>query len=180
MPFLFAGLLLVGTLCVLNLLLTLGAIKRLRDQQDLLTEIGSGAPGLALGEEIEEFATLAIGGEIVGRDHITDDTLGGFFSPTCGPCRRELPRFVEYAGALPGGRGGVLAVVVGTEETAAPFVQALAPVARVVVEEPGGEVGAAFRTAAYPTVLRVAPGADGHVVVTADRVDLGRAARAVA
>ncbi|BAU81464.1 hypothetical protein SLA_0509 [Streptomyces laurentii] len=180
MPFLIAGLLLVGALCALDLVLTLGVVKRLRDQQNLLTELGTGTSGPAVGERIGDFAALTVGGEIVARDRIAEETLVAFFSPTCGPCRKKLPGFVAYAGALPGGRDRVLAVVAGSAEAATPFVDALAPVAHVVLEETDGAVGAAFQATAYPTVLRVARGGDGEVVVTDDRVDLDRATRAVA
>ncbi|MEU1880589.1 hypothetical protein ABZ470_25050 [Streptosporangium sp. NPDC020072] len=40
----------------------------------------------------------------MGRESLADDTVVGFFSPSCGPCRERLPRFVEYGGALSGGR----------------------------------------------------------------------------
>ncbi|MFJ6937798.1 TlpA family protein disulfide reductase [Streptomyces sp. NPDC101132] len=180
MPFVIAALLLVGALCALDLVLTLGVIKRLRDQGALLAELGSGTPALAVGEEVGAFTATTVDGVPIGRDDLNDDTLVAFFSPTCGPCRKKLPAFVAHARTLPGGRDAVLATVVGTPEAAAAFTEALAPVARVVVEEADGPVGAAFNATAYPTVLRVAPAADGRVLVTADQVDLGRVPQAAA
>jgi len=97
-----------------------------------------------------------------------------FFSPTCQPCREKMPVFVDYARAFPGGRERVLAVVVGDTRDATSFVAALHPVARAVVENPGGTVSSAFNVQAYPTVLMTAPNASGVPTVTDNHVDLSR------
>ncbi|MEU1732578.1 TlpA disulfide reductase family protein [Streptosporangium sp. NPDC020145] len=182
MPFVIAALVLVGTLCVLNLLLSVGVIKRLREHTELLSKPGHGKvmPSLGVGEEVGEFLTSTVDGGTLSRESLADDTVVGFFSPNCGPCREQLPRFVEYSGALPGGRGRVVAVVLSHDaDEANALVADLAPVASVVVETSSGPLSKAFKIKAYPTVLRVAA-RGGRLVVTDEAVDLGQTATAVA
>jgi protein-disulfide isomerase len=170
-PFLTAAVVLVGVLCAVDLILTVGVIKRLREHTARLSAM-RGIPSVQAGERIGEFAALTVDGEQVTADHLADDTLVGFFSPTCEPCKEKLPKFVEYARTVPGRRDRVLATVVGDGEQAEEFVAQLRPVARVVVEDSGGAVSAAFKARAYPLVLRVGPDGAGHPVVTADHVNL--------
>ncbi|MEE6261320.1 TlpA family protein disulfide reductase [Plantactinospora sonchi] len=170
----------VGVLCVLDLILTVGVIKRLREHTEILSRQNTmDSAGIAVGEQVGEFAVPTVEGDLVGRDSLTGETLVGFFSPGCKPCQERLPKFVEYARAMPGGRDRVLATAVGSAESTAEFVAALTPVARVVVETADGPVGAAFRIQALPSVLMVAPDGDGRPVVTDNRVDLNRPAVAV-
>ncbi|MET7301346.1 hypothetical protein [Embleya sp. NPDC005575] len=168
-------------MCALDLVLTLGVIRRLREHAELLSSGGgSGDPlDMAVGEEVGEFSTSMVDGEPLTRGMLAEETLVAFFSPGCEPCREKLPRFVEHARTLPGGRDRVLAAVVGDAGEAAAFVAELSPFARVVVEAgPDDALGRAFRARSYPTLLRVAPDDAGRLVVTANRVDLGRSAAA--
>lgn len=178
-PVVTAGLVFVGLLCALDLILTLGVVKRLREHTELLSAVSGPPPALAVGDEVGAFSAATVDGEPVSREALADGTLVGFFSPSCRPCREKLPDFVRLARS--GGRSRTLAVVVGDAEEAVPFVTELRSVARVVVEQSSAEpVGAAFKAAAYPTVLRVGADDDGRLVVRQDRVDLGRASVASA
>ncbi|MFE0191450.1 TlpA family protein disulfide reductase [Streptomyces sp. NPDC058989] len=180
MAFLIAAVVFVGTLCTLDLVLTLGVIKRLREHSEQLS--GASGPGgrfdtldPAVGEEVGEFATATVDGERLTHGMLAADTLVAFFAPGCRPCREKLPAFVDHARALPGGRAQVVAAVVGDPAESAAFVAELSPVARVVVEEgPDAPLSAAFRARSYPTLLRVSPDADGTVRVTANRMTLDR------
>ncbi|MGG7575667.1 TlpA family protein disulfide reductase [Streptomyces sirii] len=180
MSLLIAAVLLVGTLCTLDLVLTLGVIKRLREHSEQLSGVSS--PGsrfdtldMAVGEEVGEFATSTVDGERLTRAMLAADTLVAFFAPGCLPCREKMPAFVDHARALPGGRAQTVAVVVGDPAESAAFVAELSPVARVVVEEgPDEPLSAAFRARSFPTLLRVSPDGDGRVLVTANRIALDR------
>ncbi|BDM74623.1 hypothetical protein HEK616_81100 (plasmid) [Streptomyces nigrescens] len=180
MSFLIAAVVFVGALCTLDLVLTLGVIKRLREHSERLS--GTSGPGgrfdtldMAVGEEVGEFTTSTVDGERLSRGMLAADTLVAFFAPGCQPCREKMPAFVDHARALPGGRAQVVAVVVGDPAEAAAFVAELSPVARVVVEEgPEDPLSAAFRARSFPTVLRVSPYGDGRVLVTANRIALDR------
>ncbi|GHC68006.1 hypothetical protein GCM10010507_52850 [Streptomyces cinnamoneus] len=115
-------------------------------------------------------------GEAVTDTMIDTETVVAFFSTTCGPCKEKLPKFVEYARSVPGGRGRVLATVIGEPGETAPMVEALRPVARVTTEDASGAMGEAFKVMAYPVVLKVNRTTDGRLLVMADRVDVDRPA----
>lgn len=182
MPFLIAAVVLVGLLCTLDLILTLGVIRRLREHTELLSQRPEGGlrPALPVGGEVGEFTTSTVDGETLTRDALREETVVAFFSPGCQPCEEKLPRFVEYARAVPGGRLRVLAAVVGDAGEAGALVAELSPVARVVVEEHDGALSAAFQAKMYPTVLLVAPDGSGRPVVIDDQVKLDRPVAAVA
>jgi cytochrome oxidase Cu insertion factor (SCO1/SenC/PrrC family) len=158
MPYVVATLVLLGLLCALNLLLTVGILRRMRAQ----STAGPGSlfalrPGSAVGE----FAVTTADGE-----PLTAATLTGtvaFFSADCPACHDTLPDFLAYAREQ--GRDNVLAVVGGGDPDT---VRALAEVARVVPADlDGGPVAAAFRNTWTPALYVVA---GGRVVATAGRV----------
>lgn len=165
MQFVIAALVVVGLLGLLNLLLTLGILRRMRAEAGMK---GAASPfELRPGSTLGEFAATTINGE-----PITDETVTGtvaFFSAGCKPCHDLLPDFVAYAREQ--GRDNVVAVVAGDEPAT---VSVLAEVARVVVtaELSGGPVAAAFRNTWTPALYAVS---DRHIIATATRVaDLPR------
>lgn len=176
MPVLTAVVTLVGILCALNLVLTLGVVKRLREHTQLLGAAQGQPSQLEPGQEVGEFDTSSTLGEPLLRDLLSGPVLFGFFSPTCEPCRDKLPRFVEFARQEPGGRSSVIATVVGDADETAEFVAELSDVAHVVVEESGGALATAFRIRALPSVLRADRDAEGRYVVVDDDVTLARPA----
>ncbi|GAA3134810.1 TlpA family protein disulfide reductase [Streptomyces echinatus] len=177
MAALTAAVVLVGILCVLDLLLTIGVIKKLREYGPAgpATAPGGGMTPLRPGEELPDFTAVAVDGALVGRSSLPDGALIAFLAPNCAPCRAKLPELVAYAAAEPGGRDRMLAVVVGAPEECERFVRELSPVARVVVEPRGGPVCAALRVDAFPATLRVSSDRD-HTVVSGHVVDLAREA----
>ncbi|TDC05359.1 hypothetical protein E1267_19795 [Nonomuraea longispora] len=152
MQYVVAAVVLVGLLCMVNLLLTVGVIRRLRRQ-------GGSAPamseGLSPGERVPRFATMTTSGEPISDELLGAPALVGFFSPGCGPCEELLPLFVERAR---GTSDAVLAVVADTGEDCAADVERLAEVARVITEAPQGPVQTAFKVNAYPTVITIGQG----------------------
>jgi thiol-disulfide isomerase/thioredoxin len=156
MPYLIATVVVVvvvvGVLCVLNLLLTWGVIRRLREHTELLAQRPAEFPDIVAraGSTVGGFTATTVDGDALIADDLATGTLVGFFSPGCGACVEQLPRFVDAAAAHPGGRNRVLAVVVGAEEDVAGQVAALSPKARVVVAEHGSEIEKAFGVTGYP------------------------------
>ncbi|MGW4638166.1 redoxin domain-containing protein [Sphaerisporangium sp. NPDC004334] len=183
MSFLVAAVILVGVLCVLNLILMVGVIKRLREHTELLSGMdgrGGLRPSIGVGDEVGPFSASTVDGTELSRASVTDDTVVAFFSPNCQPCREKLPRFVEYSRSLPRGRDQAVAVVISSDPgEAIDFTTKLSPAAVVVVEAPDGPVSKAFEVKAYPTLLRVAP-ANGRLVVTEEDVELQQPATATA
>ncbi|KAB2339802.1 TlpA family protein disulfide reductase [Actinomadura rudentiformis] len=161
MAFLVALVVLVGLLCVIDLLLTIGVIRRLREHTELLRVRNEPPGGLPVGSIVDEFAGADTDGRPVTRDSLPAGTLVAFLSSGCAPCEEMKPRFVEAAGM--DGEPQALAVVSGpgSRELAAQ----LSAVARVVVEDDtSGPVCAAFQVQAFPTLYRLGPG--GRVTAT--------------
>lgn len=172
MTALLTGLLvLVGAVALLNLLLTVGVIRRLRQHTEQLSTAGGfGGPAPAVmleaGARAEDFAATTTDGEPVSRELLSGQTLVGVFTPGCGACEERLPEFLDRATAFPGGRSQVLAVVAGEAEAVRPYRDKLAPVARVVVEPPmNGTLTTALKVQGFPAFGLIA--ADGTVVASA-------------
>ncbi|WET76526.1 TlpA disulfide reductase family protein [Amycolatopsis sp. QT-25] len=167
MPYLTAGLILVGLIGVTNLLFTFGVIRRLREHTTLLARGVGSEPMLvmrAAGEFTDDFTVTTVDGDQVGRDLVTKRTLVGFFTPTCPSCREQLPDFTAFAEGWSGGRRQVLAVVVSSDDAAAvPIVEALMPVARVVREDDGGVLTSAFGVRGFPAFAVLDAGGALHV-----------------
>jgi hypothetical protein len=146
----------LSLICLLDLVLTVGVVRRLREHAAALDEL-TGAPAEVMkpaGTSIADYAATTVDGEPIARELLAGPTLVGFFSPRCGPCRERLPEFVARAAGTPAGR--VLAVVVGNDRDGAAggdgqaMVAALAGAAPVVLERPGGAVGTAFGVRGFP------------------------------
>jgi hypothetical protein len=171
-----AAVAIVGAVAVLNLLLTFGVIRRLREHTELLADGGGAARGLptmtGVGESVAPFTATAVDGSLVSLDRFAGPTLVGVFGVGCQTCEEKLPIFVKHAAGFPGGPRSVLALVSASGEAeAAPYVDALADVA-VVVREEGhhGPVATAMGISGYPAFAIVE--ASGLVVASA--VDPGR------
>lgn len=165
--------LVLGLLCCLNTLLTIGVVKRLREHSKLLA--GRGGPSesdVPVGLEVGEFAAVTLDGEEVRRDDLADDCVVAFFMHDCSPCQEKMPRFTEYAKKLPGGRDQTFVVVAEDDGKEQEFAAALAPVARVVVTNGMGPVAGAFKVSAFPTMLRVSRDELGRIRVSANSIDL--------
>lgn len=163
----------MGALCVLDLVLTLGIVKRLREHTEMLANSSAvDTYTINVGESVGAFTASSVDGEEVTHQLPQDDTLVAFFSPTCGPCKDKLPKFVEHVERHGIARERVLVTVVGDAEESRGFIEQLRPVARVVSERPDGSLTAAFKVKAFPTVLRVSPDGAGGTVVTANDVRL--------
>jgi thiol-disulfide isomerase/thioredoxin len=145
--YLIAAVALALALTLLNLLLTLGIIRRLREMRD-----GDAAgPGiLGQGRTPADFAAIDTDGREVTRTQLSGTVLVGFFATTCSACLTELPRFVARAGDAPGGRDHVLAVVQGDGPAAQDMTRQLTGAGRVVVEGPNGPIAGAFEVKAFP------------------------------
>jgi len=160
MPYLVAAVLFVGLLCLVDLLMTFGVIRRLREHGAALAGVSGGGvaePLLGVGETVGDFAAVSVDGEPVLRAFVDRETIVGFLSPGCPPCERRLPEFVAAARAA--GRDRVLAVLTDTTEAdAAPMLTALGPVARVVVEAEDGALTKAFGVTAFPAFCRIDAG----------------------
>jgi len=160
----------LAAVTLLNLLLILGVVRRLRGQSPEGSHAAdeAGPVMLADGEPVGSFAATATTGEVVDRERLTGTTLVGFFSPGCTACRDKLPDFVRRAAAMAGGRDRVIASITSREGAGASMVAALEPVALVVVEQQENPVFIAFDVRGFPAYCLV----DGDGRVQASSRDL--------
>ncbi|MFD7325752.1 TlpA family protein disulfide reductase [Streptomyces sp. NPDC059875] len=167
MAYLTASVVLLGVLSLLNLALTFGVVRRLRERPADATGGGGGemsVPALvaAPGAHIGTFSAVDTEGSVVDQDALDDGSMVLFMSPGCPACEDLLPLVAERAGQY--GRDRVLAVVTRDDEKEArlgDYLRRLSPVARVVVTEFGDEVTRAFAVKGMPAYVEV--GADGRV-----------------
>lgn len=176
MPYLITLVAVLVVATLLNLALTVGVIRRLRDHTEQLAAMPGpdGFPAgfeppassmVPVGQRVPDFAAMTTEGETISRDGLSGRTLVAFLSPDCPGCLDQLPHLVEYAAGFPGGREQVLAVLGGTDEDVEPMRARLAPVSRIVVEPWGaGPVAAAFDMRLWPAFGLVDH--DGTVIVT--------------
>jgi cytochrome oxidase Cu insertion factor (SCO1/SenC/PrrC family) len=166
MTYLIAAVVLVGALCLLDLLLTVGLIRRLRAQQgsrtpaDAFADKGMLPPGAVVGA----FETRTVDGDPLHSRDLETGTVVVFLSPGCPPCHAQLPRVVAALGAAP--ENGVAVIVGGTDAAAETeqMLDELGPVARVVHEAQTGPVTEAFAARAFPVMCRVRAAGDELVV----------------
>jgi thiol-disulfide isomerase/thioredoxin len=172
MLYLTAAVVLVGVLCVLNLVLTYGVIRRLREHTELLARPAGVSSGMSAdiataGSVVGPFAVSTMSGESLSEGDLAAGTVVGFYAPGCSACRALVPQFVDAAAAHPGGQDRVLAVVVsGPEEDATEYVSLLSPKATVVVAPHGADIEKAFAVSGYPNFALV--GAGGVVSASGD------------
>src|SRR5262249_26657192 len=144
----------VGLLCLLDLLLTFGVIRRLRLHSELLSRRSplAGDEAVPVGSPPMPFETTTTDGQRVSAETMPARTIVAFFTPDCSPCREQLPVFVDKATEFVQNGAHVLAVVVGDTDAGAEMVGQLERVGPVVAEPMGGPVSAAFRLRGYPSM----------------------------
>ncbi|GAA3989968.1 TlpA family protein [Allokutzneria multivorans] len=157
----------LGVLVLVDLVLTLGVVKRLREHTALIERALSATapmpPIMApVGTKITPFEARTVDGTTVSLGDLPDPTLVGFFSADCPACGENLPAFLDRARDL--GRDRVLAVAHGAPDEVADLVAKLNPVARVVTEAPDGPLGVAFSVRGVPALCLV--DATGTVVAS--------------
>jgi len=162
MPYLTAAVVLFGLLSLINLALTLGLLRRLRDHGGRTVPPAGPPVVLTAGSRPGSFSTATTDDEPVSDSTISG--LVGFFSAHCQPCHALVPRFCEEAREL--GRHNVLAVIGGADPE---LVEALTPVARVITEDIDGPVSTAFQNTWTPALYLL--GTDGTVVATGGRIE---------
>jgi hypothetical protein len=157
------GLVFVGALALVNLLLLALLARRVR-QLGERPSMPARPPWLSPGTSILDFETLTVDGEQVSLSGLRKQhSLIGIFSTTCEPCQEQVPIFARHAAAY-GGPEQVLAVVVGTGDTAEDFLAQLRGKALLVREGPRGAVSTAFSANALPAVYLLDPA--GKVVAS--------------
>ncbi|HIV57631.1 MAG TPA: redoxin domain-containing protein [Candidatus Stackebrandtia faecavium] len=144
---------------LLNLLLTLGLIKRFREVDQIVADLNAveHEPMLPTGSAIDEFEAETVDSETITHASLTEGTIVGFFNPTCETCHGHIPTFSEVAASLPDGRNQALAVVQHNDDPDEldEMVTPLSKAARVVVQPKRGTVWRAFGVQATPAFCQL-------------------------
>ncbi len=151
MTILTAAVVLVGMLCLVDLLMTFGVVRRLREHSELLNKShGADMPvmDLSAGDIPGSFAAVTVDGEpLSGPAGIR---VAAFFSSSCSICPERVPAFVDYVRANGIRRDDTIAVILAMAGESVPYADRLAEVARVCVQPPAAELATAFKVTGYP------------------------------
>jgi hypothetical protein len=168
MPILTAAIIAVGALCLLDLLMTFGVIRRLREHSALLRDRQNrlaDRPVITLspGQIPAPFtAATTDGSALAGPAGLR---LVGFFSSSCSACPERVPPFTDYVRANAIGRSEVLAVLLTHDRTTPPpYLDELAQVAQVSMQPDDSQVVDAFRVDGFPAFCLL--DADGAVMAS--------------
>ncbi|MEU4835764.1 hypothetical protein [Streptosporangium sp. NPDC023615] len=142
-------------LCVFNLVLTAGVIRRLREHAEQLSSL-AGVPRLDTMQpangRIGFFEAVTTKGVAICRSDLKGHMLVGAFAEGCPMCEKALPEFVQYAKEFPGGRDQVMTVLLGDSSRLEKESAQLEPVAQVILEERSGTMSAALGIQGYPAI----------------------------
>ncbi|MFG3599485.1 TlpA family protein disulfide reductase [Micromonospora chersina] len=152
MPLLTVAVVLVAALGVLNLVLLLGVIRRLREHTDLLNERQSAPPEVMLevGSIPGDFVSTTVDGRVRTRADLPPMTLVAFISPGCDHCEEQLPLLRERAAEMPGGAEHVWVVVVGKGPETQTYADLFTGLATVFIEPGSGPLPTAFAIKGFP------------------------------
>jgi hypothetical protein len=173
---LIGAVVLVGAICVLNLILTFGVIRRLKEHVHLLaalratTGLSTGKGFVEPGERPQPFSATTIDGQGIDETSLTEQvTIVAFFSPDCASCKDWIPRFVVAAQAVVAGSGRAIAVVAAPDLDAVEAREALLEHTDVVLEDFDGPIHHAFSVSGYPSLCKIGP---GGTVISATNEDV--------
>ncbi|WP_444960761.1 TlpA family protein disulfide reductase [Nocardiopsis sp. M1B1] len=164
-----AAVALVGALGLVNLLLSIGVIRRLRQHTELLenrprsADDDVPASAVPVGTSVGAFRATSTRGAEVVFDASAERLLVAFVSPDCSPCRKRLPLLLDHLAQNPDVRA--LAVVIEEGGAEADMVAQLEPTVSVVVQPWEGELPRLFDIQGTPSFITVENG-----VVTATSV----------
>jgi len=151
------ALIVVSVLALLDLLLSVGYIRRLRDLDHVLRDRSSllnrttMIGGLAVGTPVPSFTATALTGTVVTPDTFAGTNwLLGFFGATCGSCRSYLPVMQQ----LIDNGAPALVVIDGSRDHAADLLKMVRPEVPTVIDV-SSDISQAFKLEVYPTFYLV-------------------------
>lgn len=168
MAALTAAVILVGLICLADLFLTFGVIRRLREHAEQISSFsqagGAAVPviGLAEGQSPGAFASVTMDGQpMTGPAEIR---IAAFFSTSCSACPGKVAPFLDYVASHQLARDSILAVVVGSPDDPPAYLGDLRQVGQIVFEEFDGGICDAFKVSGFPAFCLL--DADGAVLVS--------------
>lgn len=167
MPFVVAGLVLVGTLAALNLSLIIVILRRWQELEAVTRTMR--VPGEHTGPAVgERLPALDEGGPLTRvldpAGAAGQEAFLGFFSLDCGSCVEALPHFAEYADRVASRGGRTLAVLRGEHAAGSELADRLGEIAaEVLTEDLNARLSGAFGVRRFPTFVHY--DADGFAIL---------------
>ncbi|MFI6060508.1 peroxiredoxin family protein [Streptomyces sp. NPDC051286] len=155
MPYVIAGLVLVGAVALLNLVLLMVILRRWQELEVVRRRDDFAGQGPQPGDGLPDFTATALSGRPLTQDDFrSGELLLGVFSHDCPSCTDSLPGFAERADRAQAAGGRVLALVIGAEAGESSLTAQLVGTADEVVLEPeASPLFRALRVPAFPTIL---------------------------
>lgn len=154
MAILTAAVVVVGLLCLADLLLTFGVIRRLREHTEQLAGLHGSHDDAPITDLADGATPVPFTAETLTGDQVSGPAglrMVAFFSATCSACPTRVPPFLEYVRANQIDRDSILAVMINPNGDEVSYQEDVAQVARITMESYDGEIGAAFKVRGYPT-----------------------------
>lgn len=153
-------------LSTLNFVVTMGAVRRLREHAEALSRSAGQdrRPG-PVGRPVGDFFVTTVEGNRLARAGLEADTVVAFFMPGCAGCEVGLPALLDHVRSGEHRDRTVIAVVTGGGDGTEEMIARLRPVVEVVAQEGAAELVRAFDNSAYPAFYLL--GQDGWVVDSA-------------
>ncbi|WP_199545686.1 hypothetical protein [Streptomyces sp. N35] len=160
MPFVIAGLVLVGTIAALNVVLLVVILRRWQELEAVRRRDGFAGQGPQPGDLLPEFSSTALSGRTLTRDGLrSGELLLGVFSHDCPSCTDSLPDFAAQADLARASGGRAVALVMGEEAGDSALTGLLADTAdEIVVHPEASSLFRALQVPAFPTILRYRDG----------------------
>ncbi|WP_034264800.1 redoxin domain-containing protein [Actinospica robiniae] len=156
-PILTVAVILVGALGVLNLLLSLAIVRKLRGSAPASEP--PAVSGLARGGTLPDFEATARDGAAATSAMFADGGLLIFLRARCPFCWEKLSAMGAYVHSTGFAPDRVLFVVIEDGEVSAEHWQELGSLGVVVAENPGGALSERFQIRATPAYGFIGPGA---------------------
>jgi hypothetical protein len=172
-----AAIVLVGLLCLVDLLLTVGVVRRLREHEVKMVAVtsslsGPGPSWLPVGSRPPAFTSATVAGEVLSDHALADGrAIVAFLQSGCRPCEERLPAFRALMEGKRGAGTRAIAVVVGSPPSSAPLMASLRDIAPVVGGKEAEHLARTFAVNAFPTFYALEDG-----LVTAVGTDVGQVA----
>lgn len=155
----------LGVVCLVNLLLLLALVKRVRQHDEQLARQSRlpPVPRVPAGSKAPDFTATTITGETRSLSDLLAGPRGliAFLTPHCAPCRAYVSELKKYAAANPDGPSQVIAVIIGSPAETAGLASELKDSVSVVIEPMSGALQETFSVTSYPTFVVITK--DGRI-----------------
>ncbi len=160
MPYVIAGLVLVGAVGALNAVLLAVILRRWQELVAVRRRDDFAGQGPQPGDELPEFSSTALSGRTLTQDDLrAGELLLGVFSHDCPSCTDAVPGFAAQADRARAMGGRAVALVMGEDAGESALTGLLAGAADEIVAHPDAAgLFRALRVPAFPTILRYQDG----------------------